>query len=364
MKKIIALAVASAFVAPAVLAEVTVYGVAAPAVEYSDISYVDGSSLNRTRLVDNVSRIGFKGTDKLDNGLKLIWQVENRVYIGSGDSSQSTAGFNSRDSFVGVEGSFGRFLTGVQINDLVWQSKGTYLTGLQQWNETINGVHKSVGQTEARLNNIAQYSSPIFLGGAEIKALYDFGNKTAAANYYGIQASAMYKTKLFKVGATYKQNNDTDKTGSTATTTVTPVAGAFLKTTLFGGTLTPVAGLDISAMWDRTKKKASSSAVETQQDAWAVGVNYTTGKHGFGAHYGTVKDLNTTANTGADFFAAQYKYALSKQTFVHASYGHVKNDSAAKLNMGTTKVTESSGTYAAVNGMKVTTIAAGVTTSF
>lgn len=258
VKKIIALAVASAFVAPAVLAEVTVYGVAAPSVEYSKISDTTGSDLTRVRLVDNVSRIGFKGTDKLDNGLKLLWQVENRVYIGSGDTSQST-GFNTRDTFVALQGTFGEVKVGTAINDLPWQSKGDYLNGLQQWNETINGVHKSIGQSEARLSNIAQYTSPEFLGGARVKALYDFGAKTTAGNYQGLQASAMYKAKMFKVGATYKQNNDTDKTGTTATTTVTPVSEAFLKSYQVGATLTPVAGLDISAMWDRLKKKTSAS---------------------------------------------------------------------------------------------------------
>lgn len=72
----------------------------------------------------------------------------------------------------------------------------------------------------------------------------------------------------------------------------------------------------------------------------------------------------TSADTGAYFVAAQYKYALSKQTYAHASLGHVKNDKKAKLNMGTTKVTESAGDYAAINGMKVTTLVAGITTNF
>ncbi|SFM97300.1 Outer membrane protein (porin) [Formivibrio citricus] len=367
MKKIITLAVASAFAAPTVLAEVTVYGLAAPSVEYSKISDTTSQDLTRVRLVDDVSRIGFKGTDKLDNGVKLLWQIENRVYIGTGDTDQST-GFNTRDTFVALEGNFGQVKVGSAINDLPWQSKGDYLSGLQQWNETVNGVHKSIGQSEARLNNIAQYTSPVFLGGARVKALYDFGAKTTAGNYQGLQASAMYKTQMFKVGATYKQNNDTDKTGATATTTVTPASEAFLKNYQFGGTLTPVAGLDISAMWDRNKKKASASAAEYKQDAWAIGANYTTGKHGFGIHYGKVNEQKingvTDPDTGAYFVAAQYKYALSKQTFAHASFGHVKNDARAKLNMGTTKVTESTGTYAAINGMKVTTLVAGIATSF
>lgn len=370
MKKIIAIAVASAFVAPSVLAEVVVYGVAAPSVEYSKISDTTSSDLTRFRLVDNLSRIGFKGTDKLDNGLKLFWQVENRVYIGSGEQS---GGFNTRDSWVGVEGNLGRVFVGTAVYDLMFQSRAEYLNGLQNFNETVNGVHTLVNQSQARLSNVAQYTSPVFLGGAQVKALYDFGAKTSAGNYQGFQATATYKFNLLKVGGTYKQNNDTSNVGQQTPAlsgTVTPVAEAFLKSYLVGATLSPIAGVDISAMWDRTKKKASVSAAEIRQDAWAIGAHYTTGKHVFGAHYGKIgnqKNMstgNTTDDTGAYLVVGQYKYALSKQTYLHASVGYTKNDKLATYNMGTTKVTDATAGPVAVPGMKVTTIATGVTTSF
>ncbi|SFN67264.1 Outer membrane protein (porin) [Formivibrio citricus] len=371
MKKIIAIAVASAFVAPSVLAEVVVYGVAAPSVEYSKISDTTSSDLTRVRLVDNLSRIGFKGTDKLDNGLKLLWQVENRVYIGTGDQSR---GFNTRDTFVGVEGNFGRVVVGTAMFDLPFQARFDYLRGLINYNETINGVQGSINQSQARLSNLAQYTSPVFLGGAQVNALYDFGAKTTAGNYQGYQATATYKFSMLKVGATYKQNNDTNtvgqQTGALVNSTVTPTAEAFLKNYLVGATLTPVNGLDVSVMWDRKKTKASTAAAEIRQDAWAIGANYATGKHGFGVHYGKIgnqKNMSTgltSDDTGAYLVAGQYKYALSKQTYMHASVGYTKNDINASYSMGTTYVTGGSVSPAAVPGMKVTTIAAGVTTSF
>lgn len=371
MKKIIAFAVASALVAPAVLAEVTVYGVAAPAVEYSKITDTTNSDLTRVRLVDSLSRIGFKGTDKLDNGLKLLWQVENRVYIGTGDQSR---GFNTRDTYVGVEGDFGRFIVGTAVFDLMFQSRFDYLTGLVNYNEIVNGVHASANQSQARLSNMAQYNSPVFLGGAQIKALYDFGAKTSSGNYQGLQATATYKFNMLKVGATYKQNNDTNtvgqQTGALVNSTVTPSTEAFFKDYLVGATLTPVAGFDISVMWDRKKTKANTAAAEVRQDAWAIGANYAAGKHGFGVHYGKIgnqKNMSTggtSDDTGAYLVAGQYKYALSKQTFMHASVGFVKNDKNASYNMGTTYVTGGSVSPAAVPGMKVTTIATGVTTNF
>lgn len=371
MKKVIALAVASAFVAPAVMAEVVVYGVAAPAIEYSKISDTTNSDLTRVRLVDSLSRIGFKGTDKLDNGLKLLWQVENRVYIGTGDQSR---GFNTRDTFVGLEGNFGRVVVGTAMFDLPFQARFDYLQGLINYNEIINGVQAATNQSQARLSNVAQYTSPVFLGGARVKALYDFGKKDSNANYQGFQVAANYKYNMLNVGATYKQNNDTNgvgqQTGALVDSSVTPVAEAFLKNYLVGATLTPIDGLNVSVSWDRKKTKANAAAAEIRQDAWAIGANYATGKHGFGVHYGKVGDTknmstgNTNPDTGAYFVAGQYKYALSKQTYMHASVGFVKNDKNASYNMGTTYVTGGSVSPAAVAGMKVTTIATGVTTNF
>ncbi len=378
MKKVIALAVASAFIAPAVLAEVTVYGVVAPTVEYSKISDATNATtypdLARVRLVDSLSRIGFKGTDKLDNGLKLLWQVENRVYIGSGEQ---TRGFNSRDSFVGVEGNAGRVIVGSAIFDLPFQARFDYLQGLINYNEVVNGVQGVMNQSQARLSNVAQYTSPVFFGGARVKALYDFGKKSSTSNYNGYQASANYKLNIINVGATYKQNNDTStigqQTGSLLNpdTSVATAPGAFLKNIMVGATLTPVQGLNISAMWDRKKTKTGAVSAEIQQDAWAVGANYASGKHGFGVHYGKLGNQKntttgvTTNNSGANLVAGQYKYALSKQTYMHASIGYVKNDSAAGVSMGTTYVTGLGTSYpAAATGVKVTTIATGVTTSF
>ncbi|SFN17760.1 Outer membrane protein (porin) [Formivibrio citricus] len=355
MKKIIALAVASAFVAPAVMAEAVIYGSLRPHVEYSKITDNSTNDLTKTRLVDDVSRIGFKGTDKLDNGLQLFWQVENRIHIGA---PNSTSGFNSRDSFVGVRGNFGEVSVG-KISDLTDDFVGI-LPGLDYWNGANASAYifATHGDT-ARLPNAALYSSPVFFGGLQAKALYDFGKKTTTANYQGYQGELTYSTKLFKVGGVYKQNNDTANNGDSGTATLG--AENYYKSYILGANITPVDGFDISVMWDR--KKTRTAGVEARQDAWAVGASYLTGKHGIGVQYAKMGDIKngsgtSSSDTGAYALVAQYKYSLSKQTTAIAAIGRTRNDNNAAFSM------HSDSLATIGNGAKITTISAGVRTDF
>ena len=75
MKKIIILAVSAALVTPAAIAAVDIYGFLSNGVEVSRVDDGRGNDLNRVRLVDVNSRIGFQGSDKLDNGLAVLWRV-------------------------------------------------------------------------------------------------------------------------------------------------------------------------------------------------------------------------------------------------------------------------------------------------
>jgi predicted porin len=51
----------------------------------------------------NSSCLGFRGTEELGGGLKAIFQIESSINPHSG-----TGTFSGRDSFVGLNGGFGR----------------------------------------------------------------------------------------------------------------------------------------------------------------------------------------------------------------------------------------------------------------
>ncbi|SFO05121.1 Outer membrane protein (porin) [Formivibrio citricus] len=341
MKKVLSIAVAAAFVAPAAMAEVTVYGSLRTGIEYSKVTDNGADNdITRARLVDYDSRIGFKGSDKLDNGMKLQWQVENAVKVGNGST---TPGWNSKGAWIALRHQYGdvlvgsyydlsaQLLTAVLDYDVVtpgltwWQGLGNSVEGYVTTMNTKHslGVARDVYSGSPALNNAITYITPD-INGFKGKVLYDFGAKTAAVNNNGMQASLTYRSKLFNVGGAYKLVNDSYQSGNATTLN----AEDYYKNYSVGANIQPVAGWNISALWNRAKVRKSSN--EVWQDGWAIGTSYRTGKHGVGLHYGRVGDYtkngSKTSDTGGYALGAQYSYKLSKQTMMAAALGLNRND--------------------------------------
>jgi len=101
-KKLIAAAIAAAIAAPtaALANDVTIYGVAHLSIDYLD---TDALSTDGFDVASRASRLGFKGTEDLANGLKAIWKMEFQVDMADagnqaeGSFSRYTGG---RDGFV------------------------------------------------------------------------------------------------------------------------------------------------------------------------------------------------------------------------------------------------------------------------
>ena len=109
-KSLIALTLAALPVAA--MADVTLYGQIKAGVDISKVktgklSKVQEGKKTATEIADFGSRIGFKGHEHLGSNLNAIWQVEQRTSIAGGDS-----GFANRESFLGLEGGFGKVRVG------------------------------------------------------------------------------------------------------------------------------------------------------------------------------------------------------------------------------------------------------------
>ena len=91
-------------------AEVILYGQAKAGVEVSQTKVTVAGNETKdhtaTKIADYGSRIGFKGTEHLGSGLNAIWQVENSVSLAGGGE------WAGRDSFIGLEGGFGKVRAG------------------------------------------------------------------------------------------------------------------------------------------------------------------------------------------------------------------------------------------------------------
>jgi len=120
-KTILAGAVSSAFALPMLAqAQVEIYGRANVTVEHQSVKAHGNPATNDfsvNAVVDNSSRVGFRGKEDLGGGLSAFFQVESRVRLDEG-----TAGFwASRDSFVGLQsGSLGTLRLGRTIGPVYY----------------------------------------------------------------------------------------------------------------------------------------------------------------------------------------------------------------------------------------------------
>ena len=169
-KKLIALAVAGACVAPAAMAQtanpVTLYGrvyVTFESVEAKGGPSTAASVPRRQRVSDQSSLLGVRGTEDLGGGLKAFFQLETGF---KPDENNTT--FAARNSGVGLQGGFGSILLGRW--DMPWK---VATIAIDPYGDLtlggITGVLSDGGNFDRRDQNVIQYWSPTF-GGVAFRA--------------------------------------------------------------------------------------------------------------------------------------------------------------------------------------------------
>ena len=108
------------------------------------------------KLESNASRLGFKGKTSVENSLALLYQIEYGVEVDDGDKNGQTV--SQRDTFVGIQGEWGR-LKGGRITIPFKEAKG----GFDLFND-LQGELGKIIDGEERLDNVLQYDSRQFLG--------------------------------------------------------------------------------------------------------------------------------------------------------------------------------------------------------
>ena len=152
-KTLIALTLATLPVAA--MAEVVLYGQIKAGYEVNSTK-VEGNSYDpyQNGIVDFGSRLGFKGKEDLGNGLNAIWQVEQEVTV---DGKER--GFGTRDSFIGLEGGFGKVRAGYLSN---YQNSDMQIPDAWEYSSDALGLGKYT-RTGVRRAAI-RYDSPSFAG--------------------------------------------------------------------------------------------------------------------------------------------------------------------------------------------------------
>ena len=183
-KKLMAVAVAGALAAPAAVfaqaSSVQIYGRLNVGIDQfqdkgaSTPGSNGGGLANRTRIYDSSSRLGFRGTEDLGNGLKAIFLIESGFNADNGtaqtaqggQANTSTGTIASRIAHVGLDASWGTLTFG---RSNVWWGNGTIEQTAANYvnagNPLFSGSFGSgMGVGITRVSNVMQYTSPSWNG--------------------------------------------------------------------------------------------------------------------------------------------------------------------------------------------------------
>lgn len=318
-KKIIALAVAAAFSAPAFAdtANVTIYGQAHLAYDqYSgDNATTAAGTQNGGNIAPGASRLGFKGSEDIGNGLKAVFQYETAIRL-DGNTALNGA---ERDTFIGVAGDFGTVLAGRLPLANQYANDANFFGGKigDAGNFTgANGV-------ASRINNAVAYASPKFNGFSGLVAFVP--NTPQAA---GLAQAAANKASSYTLRGDYAEG--------------AIKAGVSYQSLATNSTLSSATILAVSGGYDFGAGKVAAQLVRNSDIGQAAGINqniivlggsFKLGDNGLiSAQFTKAGQKGTTVNSGATGITAGYDYSLSKRSTVYVAYALVKNDAAAAFS--------------------------------
>ncbi len=343
MKKILAIAIASAFAAPAMAAtsNVDVYGTFSMSVD--SLTNGSGRALN---VSSNSSNIGFKGAEDLGGGMSAIWQLETTLGL---DGAGSWGG--QRDSFVGVKSGFGTIRLGYFDTPMKEVARKMDLFN-NKIGDTRNLTGGATTNWDARFNNGIRYDSPEFAGfsgsahySTQHTGATNAGSTESSADAYSLGLN--YKNGPIAAMWGYQKGNITATTDETAWRL---------------GVGANLGDFAITAMYHTASDTAGTSGADRK--VYGLGGAYKMGNIKLSAQWYKATDLkgNATADQSADMYALGADYSLSKRTTAYVAYAKANND--ANGNFRVSAGGHGDGLAVAANGLDPSGISLGLIHKF
>ncbi|GAW94768.1 MULTISPECIES: porin [Colwellia] len=297
-KKVLLVSMFYTATVPAMAASVDIYGRADVSVQSSD----DGDG-RFTEIKSNASRLGFKGTHELSEGLEVVYKAEFEVDIdGDGET------FKTRNQYIGLRGFFGEVLLG-KNDTMLKQSQGKV-----DIFSDYNGDIKHLWVGENRLSDTISYKSPKFKG-------LQFGLTYMAEDE--IDAEDAYSMAVFYGDKNLKKSNiyaavafDSDVKGKSKDGAV---SGHFetMRVTVSG----KIAGVTLGLMLQNQEEIATGAEMDGVMVSAKYSFDNITLKGQFQAADHKVGDSRNGITAGID-------YKLAKSTKLYVFYTSFDLDSA------------------------------------
>ncbi len=282
--------------------------------------HLDNGADSDFNVSSNSSRIGVTGSTDIADGLKGILQVETQINYDNGNGSLA-----GRDSFVGLEGGFGRIRLG-QIDTPLKQIRSAVdvfgdqigdLRNLTRLNGST-GAPYSGQDFDARFRNGVYYNTPSFSGlvfnlhyTPEVKEAADLSDKSAAySTSFTYNAKGLYLSLAYE---TWEATNDSNavRFGARYNLNDWTFAGLFQQATI---------------------KNLPEDAGDEKVKTYGVGASYKVSPKVVikGQVYAIDAD---TDDTGATLVAVGADYILSKQYRLLFAYAQTDNDELARYRV-------------------------------
>ncbi len=376
-KKLIVIALAAAtFSAPALAetANVSFYGIADLSYDFvrNGTSAAGVAGANKTNVSSNVSRIGLKGAEGLDNGLSVIWQIEQQINIDNTTEAGGTGTFATRNSFVGLKSdSAGTVLLGRHDTPykLATRKLDPFADSVADNRALMGGVTSPTTVDSAntafdgRPTNTIHYTTPKLSG---FTGMIAYANMTETNT-----TAAQAKNSLMSLAATYD---------------VAPFYGSLayedhkLDVTRVGGkesawkvglAYTMMDAFTLGLAYEKTSDNLCTAVVaggcaavgadRFGHNAYYLSGNYKMGMNAVKFAYGRAGKLASVANTGANQFSLGYDHGLSKRTKLYAIYSRISNKAGS--DYGFSQTTSAASTVNGI-GASPSVVSLGIKHSF
>lgn len=263
--------VAATSLAPAAaMADITLYGKANVSLEW-----VEEGEESHTALESNASRLGFKGSEKINDYVEAIYQLEYEAHFDDGSTT-----FGQRNIFAGLKGGFGQIIGGRFDTPLkMAQHK------VDVFNDLRGDIKNFISPNEIRSQNTVMYSTPS-LGGFVAHAAYISSENEEVDD--GKSFSLTYSTDSLYLALAFDQDVRTENAEA----------------------LRAVAQYSVSGWQFGLLLEQSEDEGADKEDAWLASVLY---------------------NLNADW-AVKAQFAQSDIPFTYAT--NVQTDSSESLSLG------------------------------
>ena len=300
-----------------------------------NVESVAAGGVRQQRVSNDLSVLGFRGSEDLGGGMQGFYQIEMPVAVDTGGGGDFT-----RNTAVGLRGAFGQLLLGI------WESPYRYVSvyavdpftaGIFASNAIMgNGFATAANAVspasfDRRQKNLAQYSTPSWQGWNARVAISAREEKNGAANP-GMEAGLVtYEDARLYLAYGVERHRDYFAAG---TTDIGHKLGAAYS---MGGTR-------LRAAFERLRYEPAPGR-RLSRNAWQLAATHSSGLHIWRASVTRALDTRGSAatavggagkpgpDTGAVQYTAGYGYALSKRSELWVAYTRTNNEARAAYNL-------------------------------